>query len=59
MVEPEFQDYDHDIMLLDTGFQRPNFDACYLIRDAGQAAFIDTGAYDTAPRALRLWRSKA
>ena len=54
MVEPEFQDYDHDITLLDTGFQRPNFDACYLIRDAGQAAFIDTGAYDTAPRALRL-----
>ena len=53
-VELEFQDYDHDITLLDTGYQRPNFAACYLIQDAGQAAFIDTGTDNTVPRALRL-----
>jgi glyoxylase-like metal-dependent hydrolase (beta-lactamase superfamily II) len=37
---------------VDTGFQRPNFDAAYLIVDNGHAAFIDTGTGHAVPRLL-------
>ena len=38
---------------IDTGFQRPRFDAAYLLVDAGRAAFIDTGTNFGVPRLLQ------
>jgi len=50
---PDFvQPLGHDIFLVDTGFQRPNFDAAYLIVEAGRGAFVDTGTNFSVPRLL-------
>jgi len=32
-----------DIHVVDTGFERPHFDACYLLTDGAEAALVDTG----------------
>lgn len=40
------------VYTVDTGFQRPAFDAAYLVVDAGEAAFIDSGTSLSAPRLL-------
>ncbi|HEY9107677.1 MAG TPA: MBL fold metallo-hydrolase [Roseateles sp.] len=45
-------DLDHGIYTIDTGFQRPRFDAAYLIVEDGRAAFIDTGTNHAVPRLL-------
>ncbi len=37
---------------IDTGFQRPRFDAAYLLAHEGRAAFIDTGTNHAVPRLL-------
>lgn len=42
----------HGVHAIDTGFQRPRFDAAYLIVDAGRAAFVDTGTRHALPRLL-------
>lgn len=42
----------HGIYAIDTGFQRPRFDAAYLLIDNGHAAFIDTGTNHAVPRLL-------
>ncbi|WIV99161.1 MBL fold metallo-hydrolase [Kinneretia aquatilis] len=42
----------HGIYAIDTGFQRPQFDAAYLVVEAGRAAFIDTGTNHAVPRLL-------
>ena len=42
----------HGIYAIDTGFQRPQFDAAYLMVEAGRAAFIDTGTNHAVPRLL-------
>lgn len=42
----------HGIDVIDTGFQRPNFDAAYLMVEEGRAAFVDTGTNDSVPRLL-------
>lgn len=42
----------HDIFAVDTGFQRDHFDAAYLLRADGRAAFIDTGTHFAVPRLL-------
>ena len=34
---------DPSIHTIDTGFQRPDFDAAYLIVENGRAAFVDCG----------------
>ncbi len=50
---PDFlEDLGHGIYAIDTGFQRPRFDAAYLIVEAGRAAFIDTGTNHAVPRLL-------
>jgi len=50
---PHFvEDLGDGIYLIDTGFQRPLFDAAYLIVDEGRAAFIDTGTVHAVPRLL-------
>lgn len=40
------------IFAVDTGFQRPRFDAAYLLVQRGRAAFIDTGTAHALPRLL-------
>jgi len=45
-------DLGHDIYAIDTGFQRPRFDAAYLMVEDGRAAFIDTGTNHAVPRLL-------
>ena len=40
------------IYAIDTGFQRPRFDAAYLMVEAGRACFIDTGTNHAVPRLL-------
>jgi glyoxylase-like metal-dependent hydrolase (beta-lactamase superfamily II) len=42
----------HGIWLIDTGYQRPMFDAAYLMVEHGRAAFIDTGTSLAVPRLL-------
>ncbi len=42
----------HGIYAIDTGFERPGFDAAYLIVQDGRAAFIDTGHNAAVPRLL-------
>jgi glyoxylase-like metal-dependent hydrolase (beta-lactamase superfamily II) len=42
----------HGIYAVDTGFQRPRFDAAYLVVQDGQAVFIDTGTNHAVPRLL-------
>ena len=40
------------VFQIDTGFQRPLFDAAYMIIDSGRAAFVDTGTQFAVPRLL-------
>ena len=42
----------HGIWVIDTGYQRPMFDAAYLVVEQGRAAFIDTGTSLAVPRLL-------
>ncbi len=44
--------YAHGIHALDSGFMRPKMDAIHLIVDAGRAAFVDTGTYESVPLML-------
>lgn len=45
-------DLGHGVYAIDTGFQRPRFDAAYLMVQDGRAAFIDTGTNHAVPRLL-------
>lgn len=47
-----FETLDHGIVVIDTGFVRPRFDAAYLMIEGRQAAFIDNGTNDAVPRLL-------
>ena len=50
---PDFvEDLGHGVYAIDTGFQRPIFDAAYLVVAGGRAAFIDTGTDHAVPRLL-------
>jgi len=40
------------VHVIDTGFNRPRFDAAYLLVNEGRAAFIDTGTNFAVPRLL-------
>lgn len=42
----------HGIVTIDTGFQRPVFDAAYLIVENGRGAFIDCGTQHSVPAML-------
>lgn len=46
------EDLGDGIHAIDTGFQRPRFDAAYLMVEDGRAAFIDTGTNHAVPRLL-------
>jgi glyoxylase-like metal-dependent hydrolase (beta-lactamase superfamily II) len=42
-----------DVWAIDTGFERPRFDAAYLLVSNGRAAFVDTGHNAAVPRLLQ------
>jgi glyoxylase-like metal-dependent hydrolase (beta-lactamase superfamily II) len=42
----------HGVNVIDTGFERPRFDASYLIVESGRAAFVDTGTNHAVARLL-------
>lgn len=42
----------HGIFTIDTGFQRPRFDAAFLVVEQGRAAFIDCGTNHSVPAML-------
>lgn len=42
----------HGIHIVDTGFHRPRFDACYLMVENGRAAFVDCGTNHSQPHLL-------
>lgn len=48
-----FETLDHGIVVIDTGFVRPRFDAAYLMVEGRHAAFIDNGTNDAMPRLLQ------
>lgn len=43
---------EHGIVTVDTGFQRPVFDAAYLVIENGRAAFVDCGTQHSIPALL-------
>ena len=47
------QELDHNIVRVDTGYDRPNLAAVYLIQAGDHAAFVDTGTYHCVPRFLQ------
>jgi len=49
---------DHGITTIDTGFQRPGFDAAYLVVEQGRGAFIDCGTNHSVPHMLGALRAK-
>jgi len=51
-------DYEFGISAIDSGYQRPLFDAIHLIVEGGRAAIIDTGVNSSVPRALAALRDK-
>jgi glyoxylase-like metal-dependent hydrolase (beta-lactamase superfamily II) len=48
----DIDDLGAGVFAIDTGFQRPRFDAAYLVVHDGRAAFIDTGPNPAVPRLL-------
>lgn len=53
-----WRDLAHDITLIDTGYQRPGFDASYLLTAGGEAAFVDVGTTLSVPRLLHVLTAK-
>ncbi len=47
------EDLGFGVYVIDTGFQRPRFDAAYLVVENGRAAFIDTGTNFAVPRLIQ------
>ncbi len=48
---------DYGIHTIDTGFNRPRFDAAYLMVENGRGAFIDCGTNHSVPRLLQALES--
>lgn len=48
-----YYEHSHDIVTIDTGYIRPNFDASHLIVEGEQAAFLDVGTSHSVPRLLK------
>lgn len=46
------EDLGHGIVAIDTGFQRPFFDASHLVVERGRAAFVDVGTNFSVPLLL-------
>lgn len=53
-----FLDFDHGISAIDTGFERPLFDASHLIIENGRAAYVDAGVNASVPALLGVLAHK-
>jgi glyoxylase-like metal-dependent hydrolase (beta-lactamase superfamily II) len=51
-LPPYLEPLPHGVFAIDTGFERPRFDAAYLVVQQGRAAFVDTGTAFALPRLL-------
>jgi len=51
-------DYEFGISAIDSGYQRPRFDAIHMIVEGDRAAIIDTGVNSSVPRVLAALRDK-
>lgn len=51
-------EFEHGISAIDTGFNRPRFDASHLIIEQGRAAFIDVGTNHSVPILLAALEGK-
>lgn len=49
-----YQDLGQGIYCIDTFYYRPKLDGCYLVRQDGEAALIDTGTSHVAPAVMEL-----
>lgn len=56
-LPPFMQPLPGGVFQIDTGFHRDDFDAAYLMVEAGRAAFIDTGTNFAVPRLLKALSS--
>lgn len=52
MANPHTTLQTHGIVTIDTGFQRPRFDAAFLVVEAGRGAFVDCGTAFAIPHML-------
>jgi glyoxylase-like metal-dependent hydrolase (beta-lactamase superfamily II) len=52
------EDLGHGITAIDTGFQRPFFDASHLVVERGRAAFVDVGTAFSVPALLSALDAK-
>ncbi|MEA3413226.1 MAG: MBL fold metallo-hydrolase [Pseudomonadota bacterium] len=48
-MRPQFFDLGHDVVCVDSGYQRPGLAAIYLVVEGGRAAVIDTGTANSLP----------
>jgi glyoxylase-like metal-dependent hydrolase (beta-lactamase superfamily II) len=55
---PVFEDLGHGLTAIDTGFERPLFDASHLIVERGRAAFVDVGTNHSIPGILAVLAHK-
>ncbi|MBL3527278.1 MAG: MBL fold metallo-hydrolase [gamma proteobacterium endosymbiont of Lamellibrachia anaximandri] len=58
MGHSPYQTLEHAITCIDTGYQRPDLAACYMIEAQGELAFIDTGTTYTLPVILKLLETR-
>src|SRR5207253_971541 len=52
VIAPTIDDHGDGIFAIDTGFERPRFDASHLVLEGGRAAFVDVGTNASVPRLL-------
>lgn len=50
---PQSTEYDGGVVAVDSGYNRPNMAACYLIEGEGAVAIIETGTNDSVPRLMK------
>jgi glyoxylase-like metal-dependent hydrolase (beta-lactamase superfamily II) len=55
---PAFEDLGAGITAIDTGFQRPFFDASHLVVENGRAAFVDVGTNHSVPGLLAVLEAR-
>ncbi len=52
------EDLGHGLVAIDTGFERPFFDAAHLIVEGGRAAFVDVGTNHSAPALMAALQAR-
>lgn len=57
-IDQLFVDLGDGVSLLDTGFQRANMAACYVLQDQGEVAIVETGTKDTVDTLLMFLKSE-